>query len=214
MTGAGAILLALAAVVAVVDWWAVDTDRRPVEYVAKPLTMVVLIVAALALDPVVDGQRWWFVAALVLSLAGDVFLMLPRDLFVPGLASFLLGHVAYVVGLWQGDTSTAGLLVGAAIIAVALPLLGGRILRAVRAGDEPELLGPVAAYIAVISAMVVSAGASGQPLALAGALSFYASDAMIAWGRFLRELPRGRLAVMVTYHLAQLALVASLTTSG
>jgi uncharacterized membrane protein YhhN len=72
----------------------------------------------------------------------------------------------------------------------------------------------VTAYVLVISAMVVSAGASGQPLALAGALSFYASDALIAWGRFIRELPHGRLAVMVTYHLAQVALVASLTTSG
>ncbi len=207
-------LLVLALVVAAVDWWAVATDRRPVEYVAKPATMVVLLAAALALDPVDGTQRTWFVVALVLSLAGDVFLMLPRDLFVPGLASFLLGHVAYVVGLWSGDTSTTGLLVGVAIIAVALPLLGGRIVRAVRAGDEPELLGPVAAYILVISAMVVSAGASGQPLALAGALSFYASDALIAWGRFVRELPNGRVAVMVTYHLAQLALVASLTTSG
>ena len=212
MTAAAGTLLVVALVVAAIDWWAVETDRRPVEYVAKPLTMVVLIAAALALDPVDGTQRAWFVAALVLSLAGDVFLMLPKDLFVPGLASFLLGHLAYIAGLWSGDTSTVGLLVGAAIIVVALPLLGGRILRAVRSGDEPEMLVPVSAYVLVISAMVVSAGASGQPLALAGALSFYASDALIAWGRFIREIPHGRLAVMVTYHLAQLALVASLTT--
>lgn len=88
----------------------------------------------------------------------------------------------------------------------------GRIVRAVRAGDEPELLGPVSASILVISAMVVSAGASGQAVVLAGALSFYASDALIAWGRFVRELPWGRVAVMVTYHLAQVALVASLAS--
>lgn len=212
MTSVAATLLALAVVVAIVDWWAVATDRRTVEYVAKPLTMVGLIAAALALDPVDGTQRTWFVAALVLSLAGDVFLMLPRDLFVPGLASFLLGHLAYIAGLWSGDTSTTGLLVGVAVIAVALPVLGGRILRAVRSGDEPEMLVPVSAYVLVISAMVVSAGASGQPVALAGAISFYASDALIAWGRFIREIPHGRLAVMVTYHLAQLALVVSLTT--
>jgi uncharacterized membrane protein YhhN len=210
VSGTAVALLVAALLVAVVDWWAVATDRRTVEYVAKPATMLVLIAAALAVDPADGTQRAWFVAALVLSLVGDVFLMLPHDLFVPGLASFLLGHVAYVVGLWSGDTSTAGFLVGVAIIAVALPLLGGRIVRAVRAGDEPELLGPVSAYILVISAMVVSAGASGQVVALAGALSFYASDALIAWGRFVREVPRGRVAVMVTYHLAQGALVASL----
>jgi uncharacterized membrane protein YhhN len=188
----------------------VATERRPVEYVAKPLTMVVLIAAALALDPADGTARTWFVVALVLSLAGDVFLMLPRDLFVPGLASFLLGHVAYIVGLLSMDTSVAGLVVGVAIIAIALPLLGVRILRAVRTGSEPALAVPVAAYILVISAMVIAAGASGSAIALAGAVSFYVSDALIAWTRFIQPLAWGRVAVMVTYHAAQVALVASL----
>lgn len=210
MSGTAAVLLVAAVAVAAVDWWAVATDRRRIEYVAKPATMVVLIAAALAIDPADGTQRTWFVVALVLSLAGDVFLMLPRDLFVPGLTSFLLGHVAYIVGLLSAGVSGTGLLTGAAIIAVALPLLGGRILRAVRAGDEPELTVPVTLYVLVISAMVVSAGASGSALALAGALSFYASDALIAWTRFIRPLAWGRVAVMVTYHLAQLALVGSL----
>ena len=214
MTGTAVTLLAATIVVAAIDWWAVATDRRRVEYVAKPLTMVVLIAAALAIDPADGTQRTWFVVALVLSLAGDVFLMLPRDLFVPGLASFLLGHVAYIVGLLSGGISTAGLVVGVVIVAVALPLLGGRVLGAVRSGDEPELTVPVTLYVLVISAMVVSAGASGSALALAGALSFYASDALIAWTRFIQPLAWGRVAVMVTYHAAQIALVASLTTSG
>lgn len=210
MNGTVTALLAATLVVAAVDWWAVATDRRRVEYVAKPLTMVVLIAAALAIDPADGTQRTWFVVALVLSLAGDVFLMLPRDLFVPGLASFLLGHVAYIVGLLSDGISLAGLAVGVVIIAVALPLLGGRVLRAVRAGDEPELTVPVTLYVLVISAMVVSAGASGSALALAGALSFYASDALIAWTRFIQPFAWGRVAVMVTYHAAQIALVASL----
>ena len=210
MSGGVVMLLVAALVVAAVDWWAVATDRRSVEYVAKPGTMVVLIAAALAIDPADGAQRTWFVVALVLSLAGDVFLMLPRDRFVAGLASFLLGHLAYIVGLLSVDTSGAGLAVALAVIVVALPLLGGRVLRAVRSGDEPALAIPVALYILVISAMVVSAGASGSAVALVGALSFYASDALIAWTRFIQPLAWGRVAVMVTYHAAQLALVASL----
>ena len=52
------ILIGLTLVVAVADWWAVLSDRRPLEYLLKPLTMVVLIAAALALpDPVTDGAR-------------------------------------------------------------------------------------------------------------------------------------------------------------
>lgn len=210
MDGTVTALLVATLTVAAVDWWAVATERRRVEYVAKPLTMVVLIAAALALGPVDGTARTWFVVALTLSLAGDVFLMVPRDLFVPGLASFLLGHLAYIVGLLSLDTSVAGFVVGAGIVAAALPWLGLRILRAVRTGREPELALPVTAYVLVISAMVIAAGSSGRAIALAGAVSFYASDALIAWTRFIQPLAWGRVAVMVTYHAAQVALVASL----
>jgi uncharacterized membrane protein YhhN len=57
-----------------------------------------LITAAVALRHGDPSLRCAFTAtALVLSLAGDVFLMLPRNLFVAGLGSFLLVHVAYIV---------------------------------------------------------------------------------------------------------------------
>ena len=210
MTTLAAVLLGATFVVAALDWFAVGRGDQRLEYVMKPLTMVVLIGAALALDDVDGTARSWFVAALVLSLAGDVFLMLPSDQFVPGLASFLLGHIAYIVGLQSLDTSTTGLVIGLAVVVVALPLLGLRIANAVRSGDEPALLGPVVAYMLVISAMVVSASATGNVFAIAGAVSFYASDALIAWTRFIEDFPWGRVAIIVTYHLAQVGLVLSL----
>lgn len=210
MTGLALGLFAAALVVAALDWYAVARDDTRLEYVMKPLTMVVLIGAALALDDVDGTARTWFVAALVFSLAGDVFLMLPSDLFVPGLASFLVGHLAYIVGLQSFDTSGTGLVIGLVVVFLAIPVLGLRIAKAVRGSDEPELLAPVIAYMAVISAMVVSASASGNPVAIAGAVSFYASDALIAWTRFITDFRWGRTAVMVTYHLAQFGLVLSL----
>lgn len=211
MNGAAIVLVVLAGVVAVIDWVAVARGDRRIEYVAKPLTMVALVGAASVLDPVDGTARSWFVAALVLSLIGDVFLMLPTDRFVPGLASFLLGHIAYIVGLRFLGTSAAGFLVGVVIVGLALPLLGARIIQAVRRSDEPDMVIPVSAYIVVISLMVVMAGASGVAVGLAGALSFYVSDALIAWTRFVADLRHGRLAVIVTYHLAQGLLVVSLT---
>jgi len=82
---------------------------------------------------------------------------------------------------------------------------------AVRAGDHRKLVVPVAAYMTVISAMVVVAVGSGEPMAAAGALLFYSSDALIAWDRFVAAKSWARPAIMVTYHLAQAALVVSLT---
>ena len=210
MNGLALGFLAATLVVAALDWFAVARDDRRLEYVMKPLTMVVLIGAALALDDVDGTARAWFVVALVFSLAGDVFLMLPSDLFVPGLASFLVGHIAYIVGLQSFDTSGTGLVIGLVVVFLAVPVLGRRIAKAVRSGHEPELLAPVIAYMTVISAMVVSASASGNPIAIAGAVSFYASDALIAWTRFITDFRWGRTAVMVTYHLAQFGLVLSL----
>ena len=165
---------------------------------------------ALALDPADPSVRTWFVAALVLSLLGDVFLMLPQDVFVPGLVAFLFGHIAYIVGLHVDGVDRTRATVGALLVLVALATVGRTVLRAVRAGDEPEMQGPVVAYMAVISLMVVSAVGVGHPAGVAGAALFYASDSLIAWNRFVRASRRGRLAVIVTYHLAQTGLVLSL----
>ena len=132
MNGLAGALLVATFVIAAIDWFAVHTDNRPIEYFAKPATMVALIGTTLALDVEHSSVRAWFVAALALSLAGDVFLMLPQDLFVFGLGSFLLGHLAYIAGLWSADTSGTGLVVGIGVVLVLLPVLGTRILRAVR----------------------------------------------------------------------------------
>ena len=210
MTGVAFFLLALALVAAVADWVAVQRDQRALEYVCKPLTLMLLVATALALDPLDGTVRAWFVAALVLSLVGDVFLMLPTDRFVLGLGSFLLGHLAYVVGMHVDGVQGTRFLVGVVVVMVALAVLGSLILRGVRAGPDPKLAGPVVAYMFVISAMVASAIGVGHVSGIVGAGLFYASDALIAWNRFVGDTPHARLSIMVTYHLAQVGLVLSL----
>ena len=210
MNGAAFVLLALALAAACFDWVAVHQEQKALEYLCKPLTLVLLIGCSLALDPADDPVRAWFVAALVLSLAGDVFLMLPRDLFVFGLGSFLLGHIAYIVGMHVDGVEGARFLVGIVLVMVLLAVLGTRILRGVRAGPDPGLAGPVVAYMCVISAMVASAIGVGDAVLVIGAGLFYLSDALIAWNRFVAETRHGRVAIMVTYHLAQTGLVLSL----
>lgn len=210
MTGTSFLLLTFALVVAAGDWHAVFHDNKLLEYVCKPLTMVVLFGAALALDPADSTVRTWFLIAIVLCLVGDVLLMLPQDLFVFGLGAFLLGHLAYIGGLVASGIHGSNLAVGAGVVVVALLVIGTRVLQGVQRGAEPELTGPVLAYMAVISVMVATAIGSGSALAMMGAGSFYVSDALIAWNRFIRGTLHGRLVIIVTYHLAQLGLVLSL----
>lgn len=209
MTTTSWLLLAAAGVLAATDWLAVADSLDRLEYVAKPATMCALIGVALTLSPHIEARRWAFVAALVCSLAGDAFLMLPRDAFVAGLSSFLLAHVAYIVGLRIGAPELRPLVVSAVPVVIAAALLGGRIIRSLRE-RYPELVAPVAAYIGVIAVMVASALATGEPYAAFGAVLFMASDSLIAWNRFVVRLPWAAVTIMVTYHLAQGLLVLSL----
>ena len=205
-------VLALVAVAAVGDWVAVLRGQKTLEYVCKPLTIILLMGVAATVDVDDGAVRGWFVAALALSMLGDVWLMLPRDLFVPGLVSFLLAHIAFIVGLWVDGVSFLGLAIGLALAALAVIVVGGRVIRAVRAGDDPAMAVPVGAYMAVISLMVASAVGTEEPLAIGGAALFFCSDALIAWERFVRPQAWHRLAIIVTYHVAQTGLTLSLIT--
>ncbi len=209
MTTGAWVLLAVAGVFAVADWAAVARGSKPVEYVPKPVALAALIGVALLVDPADGAQRGWFVVALACSLAGDVFLMLPRDLFVAGLAAFLLAHVAYIVGInLDGGGALSLVVAGALVVAVAGPI-AMQILRTVTARHR-DLTVPVATYVVVISAMLVSALATGSPWLIVGALLFYVSDACIGWDRFVRSAPWLPLAIIVTYHLGQAGLTLSL----
>jgi alkenylglycerophosphocholine/alkenylglycerophosphoethanolamine hydrolase len=240
MTQAAWILLGLAGVVALADWGAVATRNRTVEYVCKPLTLILLMGVAVTLEPVDGLRRAYFVTALGFSLIGDVLLMLPGaepaaappgragrtgqlrldpprragpawfDGFAFGLAAFLLAHLNYIAGFRVGGPGLDR--VGLALLAVAVIAipLGTLISRALVARGEQQLRVPMIAYIAVLSAMTASAVATGSLIASAGAWFFVASDATLAWNRFVAPLRWGPTVVAVTYHIAQALLVVSL----
>jgi uncharacterized membrane protein YhhN len=208
------VALAVTILFALGDWWSKARADRRLEYVCKPATLLALIVVAVALDPAAGAgdRRVWFVAALAFSLAGDIFLMLPRDAFVAGLAAFLLAHVCYVVGLWTDPPSATALLIAVVVVVLAVAPIATRVLRAL--AEQRELRSPVAVYMVVISAMVASAIASGNVVAAVGAVLFAGSDSLIAWDRFVRPLAWAGVVIMVTYHVGQILLTLSLLRSG
>ena len=211
MTSAAATILVATAIAAGADWVAVGTSALRLEYAAKPAVMVGLIAVALTLRPVSSAERWFFVVALALGLASDVFLMLPRDMFLAGLVAALVEHVAYIAGFRAREFSL-GLLVIATLIALAsVAIFLPPIVRAVRRA-QPALVRPILAYVAVFVVMVMSAGGTGSLVALAGALLFFYSDAVLAWNRFVKPLPYGRVINIVPYHAGQALLVLSLLT--
>lgn len=201
---------AAAAVFAVLNWIAVERKTRALEYVAKPATTAALIGAALSLMPAHDAQRTWFVIALALCLAGDVFLMLPHDLFVPGLGSFFVGHVCFIIGIFAAPNSheTWHVLVWILILGVVL-ILARPVIAGARAQDR-ALVGPVCAYVVVLGGLLCASLTTFSTYAFPAALVFVSSDLILARNRFVKPIPHGHLLTMVTYHAALALLVVSL----
>ena len=183
-------------------------------YFFKPFTMVLLLLLAWQTGLESVYHQAIFIG-LGLSVIGDIFLMLPKDRFIPGLISFLLAHLAYSLAFWSqlnGDMVwwLPAMLVGGGVIVflLLLPSLGKMIV-------------PVAVYIAVIVQMTWAAGefwltvgSTAGLLAFIGALVFIVSDTVLAVDRFRGPFKPSTAIIMPSYYLAQSLFVATLLVQG
>jgi alkylglycerol monooxygenase len=176
-----------------------------------PMSLAIVFIAARALSTGGIGKLDVFLlCAAVFSLGGDVFLMLPGDYFIPGLASFLVAHVFYIALFKQGQawfpnkTALAAVLgFGAAMYAILWSSLG-----------DPILKGAVAAYVTVISLMAAQAigratvmGNAASRWVAVGACVFMVSDSLIAINKFLTPVPLSAMWILFTYFAAQMLIV-------
>ncbi len=176
--------------------------------VCKPLPVVCLLGF---LIPPRTSDAALIATGLLLSAIGDLLLEASPALFLPGLASFLLAHVCYVIAFFG---RTRALHLGRLGLVVALAWGAFSVL-------EPHLGAmrvPVIAYVVVISAMLWRAAAQlGEDrtgnlrpiLAIAGAAMFAISDVMVAWHRFVAPEAALQLPLMLLYWSGQLAITAS-----
>jgi uncharacterized membrane protein YhhN len=222
---AGALALIVTLFFAAGDWLAVARDRRRLEVVCKPATLLALLVAAglLTRGPHDARQATFFLPGLAFSLAGDIFLLLRgRRFFLAGLVAFLIAHVCYTLGFNPMPPPWPSLALLVPIVAIEVALFR-RLAKALKARGEGGMIAPVAIYSAVLSGMLFSAWVTlfrpewaglRQILTIGGASLFFISDTMLAWDRFVQSFPRARLWIHVTYHLGQIALTTSILHFG
>ncbi|HEV2913642.1 MAG TPA: lysoplasmalogenase [Pyrinomonadaceae bacterium] len=174
-------------------------------YLFKPLTLIfIILIALLQKNPVSGLYRYAVTLGLLCSLAGDIFLMLPRERFIAGLTSFLLAHLCYIAA-FTFETGRAlsplyalpFIIYGVIMLGALLPGLG-------------RLKVPVIVYMLVIMLMAwqslnrwMATGQRGSALALLGALLFVVSDSVLALNRFKRPFASAQLYIMSTYFTAQ-----------
>lgn len=193
------------------EWFAWET----IHFICKPLIMISL------------GVYYWIsvsrknpivIAALVFSLMGDVLLM-DSNFFLPGLVSFLMAHLAYLVAYRQHRwDSTEGELAGIQRLRLSFPvILTGTGLVIVLFPTLGTLKVPVVIYAGVIMIMVLQAlFRYGRTLpesfwmVFGGAVLFLISDSLLAVNRFLVTFAASDFFVMLTYIPAQAFIVEGL----
>lgn len=201
-----------------VDWLATGFKVKRLRYFSKPAALAALILWFSLLGGW-RGTLVWFGLGLVFSLLGDIFLLRADRAFLFGLSAFLIGHLCYIVGFSASPIDwDAGLLLPLAAVALLAVFIGRHILRGLKRGDSySRLKKPVLAYMTVIALMLLSALACffrpawslpAAALSAAGAVSFLASDSILASDRFVRQRWWAAATLMVTYHIGQVLIVS------
>ena len=198
---ASALVLCAALAIASAPW---ALSMPVLNWIFKPLATLCVIAHAWSRGQDAPVVRRWVLAGLVFSLGGDVALLWPQQGFLPGLVSFLLAHLAYLVAFTRVQR-----LAARPMAFVAYALVAGFILWRLWPGVPAALQIPVVAYVLCLAAMAAQAavlwrrGAErGARLALGGAL-FLASDALLATNKFAGPLPLASLWILGTYWSAQ-----------
>jgi len=178
---------------------------------------VLFKVASIALLTVLSAiatRRKLLVLALAFSSLGDLLLDIrrlgslgPEQLFLFGLISFLVAHLFYVA-LFMKTRSENGISTVRKVACVVVVAVAATSLAILWLGLK-EMRIPVLAYSLVLTAMAVTAQRSrfGTLVAL-GALSFVASDTMLAMSIFGHPFPASRVLVWITYYAAQALITA------
>ena len=180
----------------------------------KPIASTGFVATALAAGATSTTYGTWVLAALVLSWWGDV-LLIPRAsrIFLLGIGSFLLGHLAFAGGFLSRGVAPLALVVTAALLVVP----ARQTLRWLAPHVPGDLRVPVRAYVVVICAMVACAVATyvraGNGWLLVGALMFMVSDLAVARERFVDDGFVNKTWGLPLYYGGQLLLAASVVTA-
>jgi len=193
---------------------AMERDNRRLVYIAKPLTTLLIIVLA-----VINASRtgnWGgtsiaILIGLVFSVAGDIWLMLPNDHFVTGMASFAAAQLSYIIGFSWGQRFW-----GLPLLILALVLYGAYIY-SLLAEKLDSLRIPIIIYVTLILTMAwrgilfaTNTDLAGAWTAGLGAVFFVASDSLLALNRFNKPIPHHSIWVLATYYIAQWLIAISL----
>lgn len=194
------------------------SHRKIILSFKTPLSILFVITCLVQPHPV-PSYFYLVLIGLIFGLIGDVCLALPGDkAFRAGLVSFLLGHVMYVIAFIDLSRTKDWLM-----ISHLLPVLVSLAVFMWLRPNLDKMLIPVAAYVIVITLMVIAAWAAFQNLLvprdgawrlLIGAIAFYLSDLFVARDRFIKNEFLNRYIGLPLYYGGQYLIAFSVGMVG
>lgn len=142
-----------------------------------------------------------FPAALLFSAIGDLFGEI--GMFIPQITMFAVAHILYSAFFFRRLHIDRLSMVVVALLAIACLSLGAYLIPRIGNPLERVFCG---AYIVIISVMAASATLQRCPLKwlyVVAALIFMASDATIAFNKFVGHITHAGVIIMATYFAAQ-----------
>ena len=178
----------------------------------KPLLMLVLAVYVMYLPAAKNKNTWLIISGLLFAAAGDTLLMFENsnaNMFIFGLASFLITHLLYILYFIKIPQVKPTLLKQSPIIGLLLLAYIINFIFCLYPHLGP-LKVPVIIYTFVIGSMFLFSIHAYNSLDkkigfrfVLGALLFVLSDSLLAYSKFMTTFPLHGLAIMATYCIAQ-----------
>ena len=180
------------------------TDNFILRIITKPLPVLSW---ALLITPLKNKYRKWIFYGFLFSVAGDILLEMPYDLFMYGLIAFLLAHLNYIVAFIGRDKSLK-------IIALAILIIFAIIISYFILPGTGEMKIPVLVYLTVILVMVWRAYSQKNydkyaVFAFWGAVLFLLSDTVIALNKFCCPFGFSRYINILVYWTGQYGIFLS-----
>ena len=207
------IIFGIYALVVLLELFFIYFNQSHLRWFTKPLLMPLLMLG-FSISTAQRNNTLFFLimAALFLSWCGDVLLQM-EGMFIPGLVSFLLAHVCYIIYFTKTGKGKKGLVQAKPVIVLPVliyillflwllfPYLGALKI-------------PVTVYGITIGTMLLFALNTKHKLAgttaslfIAGASLFVISDSLLAVNLFAYKHMLLSLLVMITYASAQYFIV-------
>jgi uncharacterized membrane protein YhhN len=203
-------------ILALADWIAVSRKAHGVRWVTKLGTLLSILLWFATSTPAVTSPRiTWFTLALCFSLVGDIFLLMRGDQLIKGGLSFFLANISFIIAYTLPLQIPPVFYAILFLTLIVTFLIFQGITAVIRREGDRELAWGVWIYAFALTAMTSTALATlfrseWPPIAAwptaVGAVLFYTSDVMLFRHDFVKAIPRGRLLIMISYHLAQFAL--------